>query len=76
VASTGELQQLRGIDRAAAEDHLRPGAGLAALAALLIGDADGALALEQDSGRQCTRLDPQIGPALGRPEISAGGREA
>ena len=29
---TGELQQLRGIDRAAAEDDLRPGAGLAALA--------------------------------------------
>ena len=45
VADAGELQQLRGVDRAAAEDHLAGVDGAAQPAAAEVVDADRALAL-------------------------------
>ena len=62
VADAGELEQLRGVDRAAAEDHL---AGLdAALppAGALVVDAHRALALEPDAGDERRGLDAQVLP--------------
>ncbi len=71
-----QLQQLRRIDRAAGEDDFAARARLVPVPALLVGDADGALALEQDAGRQRVGLDAQVRPALRRPQIGARRRHA
>ena len=57
VADPGELQQLRGVDRAAAEDHLAGVDAAVQPAAAQVVDADRALALEPDAGGERERLD-------------------
>ena len=64
VADAGQLQQLRGLERAGGNDHLAPRADLLQLLALAVFDADGALAFEQDAGRVRPGLDPQIGAVV------------
>ena len=56
VADAGELEQLRGVDGAAAEDHLA-GGHAARPAGPEVVDADGTLALEPDAGAERERLD-------------------
>ena len=75
VADARKHQQLRGVHRAAAEDHLAPcGDGLS-LAALLVLDADTAVTVEDHLRRECLgdefevlsrqrRLEVAIGRAL------------
>ena len=61
----GDLQQMRRVDRAAAQDDLLVGTRLDRLAALAERDADAALAFEQQFGGQRLGFDPQVRPALG-----------
>ena len=63
IADAGDLQELRRVDGAAAQDDVAAGAEFPALPVLAVGDADGALALEVD------RLDQGVGETLrfGRP---------
>ena len=70
VADPRELEELRGVDRAAAEDHLAP-ADLAQLAALERLDADGAARFEEDPGDELTRLDGQVRPVQHGMEVGA-----
>src|SRR5579875_1168194 len=70
------MQQLRRVHRAAAEDHLAPGAhecGVARLAAARVAHTDRALAVEQHGGGLSARADVQIGAALGWAQESTRG---
>ena len=70
-----QLQQLRRVVGAARQDHFLVGAHLhrrAALAALDVTDADGALAVEDDAGRMRSGADVDIRPLHRR--IEKGGR--
>ncbi len=58
MADAGDLQELRRVDGAAAQDDVAPRRDLSGLPALAVGDADGALALEVD------RLDQGVGDDL------------
>ncbi len=72
----GQLQQLGGIDRAAAQDHFaRRAHGLSDAVADEL-DPDGLLALEQHLGGQGVGFHPQIGAAHHRMQIGHGGRAA
>ena len=75
-ADAGELQQLRAVDRAAAQDDLALRRRGATLAANRIGNAGGALALDQDLERQGAGDDGEIGPRARRIEIAARGAPA
>ena len=75
VADAGELEQLRGVDRAAAEDHLAGLDRVVAPAAALVVDADRPLALEPDLCRQRQRLDGEVLAVAHRVQVGAGGGE-
>src|SRR6185437_6377158 len=75
-ADSRQLQNLRGVDGAAAEQHLPPRRGFLDHAVLLVADAGRALALHQHLMGQRVRLDPQIAPAFRRAEIAPRGRAA
>ena len=72
VADAGELEQLRGVDRAAAEDHLAGVDGTAQPAAAQVVDADRALALEPHPGDHRQRLDVEVLAAPDRVQVGAG----
>jgi hypothetical protein len=59
-ADAGNLQQMRRVDRAAAEDHLARRGELAVGAALAERDAGAAFAVEQQLGRDRVGLDLEI----------------
>ena len=75
-ADAGKLQKLRRVDRAGAEDDFAAGAGGLRAAVAEIFDADGAIAFEDDFGRQRIRLDADVLPLHGRAQEGAGGRHA
>ena len=62
-ADAGELQQLRRVECAAGQDHLAAGTRDAGRAALLVFDADGAPAFEQNARRQRVGHDREIAAA-------------
>src|SRR5204863_3858412 len=71
VADTGELEQLRRVDRPAAEDHLvRPDAACAASLDDL--DADGAPALDLEPRHEGAAADLEIRAALDGVQVGAG----
>ena len=72
----GELQELRRVDRSAAEDHLLAGADGAKLAPLPILHAYGALALEQHAGGERVGLHMQVGALHGAVQVGDGGGHA
>ncbi len=71
-SDSGELEQLRRVDRAARQDHLAPRGHQMLGAAFAIGDADRALALPQDMGGERVRFHAEIGPRHRRLEIGIG----
>ena len=72
VADAGELQQLRGVDGAAAQDDLAGVHRPAQPAAAQVVDADRALALEAH-GRQRQGLDVEVLPVPHGVQVGAGG---
>ena len=72
VADAGELEQLRGVDRATAEDDLAGVARCGAAAAAPVVDADRALALEAHPGRHRQRLDVEVLAVPDRVQVGAG----
>ena len=72
----GKLQQLRRVDRPAAENHLGRGLGRLGLAVLDVFDAHRPLALEQDPRGQRVGLDAQVRPVHHRVQIGDRGRAA
>ena len=75
VADAGELEQLRGVDGAAAQDHLAGGHAARPAGAEVV-DADGALALEPDAGAERERLDGQVLAVAHGVQVGPRGREA
>ena len=75
-ADARDLQDVRRVDGAARHDHLAVGAHLGEVAAALEGDADAALALEQQLAALRLGLDAQVGPALGLAQKSLRRRAA
>ena len=75
-ADAGQHQDLRRVERAAAEDDLALGVGVKRLAALLIVDAGGALALHGDARDMGAHLDREILPLHRRMQIADRGRAA
>ena len=73
LADAGELQQLRRVDRAGADDHLAGGARLALLAIHGVAHADAALAVEQQAFGQRVGLDGQVRPPARGIEVADGG---
>ncbi|CUI27591.1 Uncharacterised protein [Achromobacter xylosoxidans] len=75
-AHARQLQQLRRLQRAGAQDHLAAGPQRAHLAVLAVAHAAGAAALKQH--RHCVRagLDTQVGAAARRPQIGHRGGAA
>ncbi len=71
LADAGQHQELRRIDRAAAQDHFAPGAREAHRAAAGVFDPDCAPAFEYDAQRQAARQHAQVGTPHGRPQIGA-----
>ena len=59
----GDLQDMRRVHRAARDDDLAVGAHLGEIAAAAEGDADAALALEQELAALRLGLDPEVRPA-------------
>ncbi len=74
-ADAGALQQLRRGDRAAAHQYFAAGVGGDRVVAVAhqVGDADGALAAEQDAVAQGVGDDGQVGPAAGLVQVAAPG---
>jgi ABC-type amino acid transport substrate-binding protein len=75
-ADAGQLQQLRRGDGAGGEDDLAIGARLLLAAILLVFDADGAGALEQDAGGERVGLDADIAALHRRAQEGAGSGHA
>ena len=75
VADAGELEQLRGVDGAAAQDHLARGDAAGPAGAEIV-DADGALALEPDAGAERERVDGQVLAVPHGVQVGPRGREA
>ena len=75
VADAGELEQLRGVDGAAAQDHLARGHAARPAGAEIV-DADGALALEPDAGAERERVDGQVLAVPHGVQVGPRGREA
>ena len=74
VADTGELEQLRGVDRAAAEDHLAGVDGASPSGAEVV-DADRPLAVEPHLRGQRQRLHVQVAAVSDGVQVGARGRE-
>src|ERR1700740_1108671 len=72
VADAGELEELRRVDGAAAEDDLARADDLAAVDL----DADGPRALEHDLGNERPAADLEVRSAHGGMEVGARGAEA
>src|SRR5215813_7259326 len=62
-ADAGHLQQMRGVDGAPRQDHLAGDPDPSLLVFLAKDDADAALALANEPGREGLGLDSQVGPA-------------
>ncbi len=62
-AHTGYLQQMRGIDRATAQDDLFGDAHFLQAVSLSECDADTPASIKDKPGGQCFSLDSQIAPA-------------
>src|SRR5580704_4008248 len=78
-ADAGNLQQLRRVHRAAAQDHFLGGAHFhrrAIAAAFAVADADGALSFQDDLGGVGVRADREVLAAHRRMEIAARGAPA
>ena len=75
VADARELEQLRGVDGAAAEHDLA-GLDAAPTAGVPVVEADRALAPEPDAGDEGERLDAQVGARPRRIEVGPGRRPA
>ena len=75
-ADAREHQQLRAVDRAAAEQHLAGGADGVLGAALAEGEPGRPLPLELDPARQRPGGDGQVGPVPGGLEVGLVGRPA
>ena len=71
VADAGQFQDMRRLHRAGADDHLAVGARFLGRAALRVGDADGALALQQDFRRQGLGFDLQVRAVADGIEVAA-----
>ena len=69
-ADARELQQLRGVERAAGHQHLRAGRRGTADPVAQVLDARRALAGEQDARRVRARDDPEVGAPPGRAQIA------
>ena len=69
VAHTGELQQLRRVDRAAAEDDLAGHDPPHSPPTAPVLDAASALAVEEDFGGEGARADGQVRPCHGRVQV-------
>ena len=67
---------MRRVDRAAADDHLAPGAGGDRRAVAQIFHADRPFALEEDAGSQCVGLHADVRTLHGGPEEGARGGHA
>ncbi len=74
-ADPGELQELRGVDRAAGQDHLAGVDPLRAAAAPGNVDADGPAALEADPRHELAGPDLEVPAAHDRVEVGARGAE-
>ena len=74
VAHAGELEQLRGVDRPAAEDHFA-GIDRVTAARPLVVDADRPLTLEPDAGHQGEGADGEVLPVPDRVEVGPRGGE-
>ena len=75
-ADARQLQQLRRVDRPAAEDHFRAGMCPLRAAPPAVLHAGGAAAIKQYARRQCAMPDAQAVTAAQRPEIGLRGRGA
>ncbi len=75
-ADAGNLQQMRRVDGAAADDDLARRQLLAVHAVLAKRDAGAALAVKQEFGGDRVGLDPEIGATARLGEKGAGGRAA
>ena len=75
VTDAGELEQLRGVDRAAAEDDLAGVDACALPAAAAVVDADRALALEPHLGGDREGLDVEVLAVPDRVQVGASGGE-
>src|SRR5262249_52822570 len=70
VTDAGELQQLRRVNRAGADDHFAGGARFALLAMHVVAHADAALAVEQQAFGQSVGDDGQVRPGAGGIEVA------
>ncbi|MDH6501180.1 hypothetical protein M2156_007399 [Streptomyces sp. SAI-149] len=75
VADAGELEQLRGVDGAAAEDDLLGAHLLERPAAAPVLDADSLPALEEDAGDEGARGDGEVGTLPDGLQVGLGGGE-
>jgi hypothetical protein len=73
VADPRELQELRGVDRAAAQDHIARACDLRPPAMHVL-DADGPRAVEHDAVHECARPDVEVRAAHHRRQVGARGR--
>jgi hypothetical protein len=73
-ADAGQHEQLRAVDRAAAQDDLAVGQGGLALAVPKVGHAGGAPALDEDLGDQGVGVHGEVRPGHGRVQVGDGGR--
>ncbi len=72
----GELQELGGIEGAAAHDDLPAPHGTSRAMARAVLDPDGATAFEDEAADEGPRLHGEVRPAHNRVEVGTGGREA
>ncbi len=70
LADAGELQQLRRVNRAGADDHFAGGARFALLAMHVVAHADAALAVEQQAFGQRVGDDGQVRPGASGIEVT------